>query len=68
MGVTPVCAINSVKRDGIWGMAYNPVEFWILRNGFADSILSKRLTFLAEDFLIIVVYKELYIGSYRIVT
>ena len=47
MGVTPVRALNSIKRGGIWGVAYNPVELWIPRNGLADSILSKRRTSLA---------------------
>ena len=50
MGVTPVRALNSIKPDGIRRVADNPVEFWILRNGPADSILSKRGTSLAEDF------------------
>ena len=50
MGVTPVRALNSIKRGGIWRVANNPVPFWILRNDHADSILGKRLTFLAEDF------------------
>ena len=52
MGVTPVRALNSIKPGGVRRVANNPVEFWILRNGLANSILSKRLTFLsmAEDF------------------
>ena len=50
MGVTPVRALNSIKRDGIGGVANNPVEFWILRRGLADSVLGKRFTFLADDF------------------
>ena len=50
MGVTPVRALNSVKPDGIRGVANNPVEIWILRNGIADSTLGKRCTFLVEDF------------------
>ena len=69
MGVTPVRALNSIKRGGIRGVANNPVEFWILRKDRADSILGKRLTFLAEDFLIKKVhYKGLHIiVSYRII-
>ena len=50
MGVSPVRALNSIKRDGIGGVADNPVVFWILRKDLADSILSKRLTFLADEF------------------
>ena len=50
MGVTPVSALNSIKRDGIGRVANNPVEFWILRSDLADSTLSKRLTSLAKDF------------------
>ena len=50
MSVTPVRALNSIKPDGVGGVANNPVEFWILRNRLADSTLSKLLTFLAEDF------------------
>ena len=50
MGVTPVRALNSIKIDRIGGVANYPVVFWILRNGLGDSILGKRLTFLAEDF------------------
>ena len=50
MGVIPVRALDSIKRGGIGGVANNPVEFWITRNGLADSTLSKRFTFLAEDF------------------
>ena len=50
MGVTPVRAFNSIKHGGIGGVANNPVELWILGNHFADSILSKRLTFLGKDF------------------
>ena len=50
MGVAPVRALNSIKSDGIGGVANNPVEFWILRRDLADSILSERLTFLVEDF------------------
>ena len=61
MGVTPVCALNTIKRDGIGGVANNPVVFRILQNDVADSSSSTRLTSLAEDFLIKVLYKELYI-------
>ena len=50
MGVTPVRALDSIKPDGIGGVANNPVEFWILRNDTVDRIYSKRLTFLAEDY------------------
>ena len=50
MGVTPVRTLNAIKSDGIGGVANNPVKFWILCRDLADSILSKRLTFLAEDF------------------
>ena len=50
MGVTPVRALNSIKPDGIGGVANNPVEIWIWRHGLADSILGKRLKFLAEEF------------------
>ena len=50
MGVTPVRALNSIKTCGIGGMANNPVVVRILRSELADSIESKRLTFLAEDF------------------
>ena len=49
MLVTPVRALNSIKRDGIRGVADNPVEIWIIRNGLGDSFLSKRRTFLAEE-------------------
>ena len=50
MGVTPICALNSIKPDGIGGVANNPVEFWILRNGLVDGILGELLTSLAKDF------------------
>ena len=51
MGVTPVRALNSIKRGGIeGGVANNPIEFWILRIDVADSILGKCGTSLAEDF------------------
>ena len=50
MGVSPVRALNSIKRDGVGGVANNPVECWILRKGLADSTFSKSLTSLAEDF------------------
>ena len=50
MGVTPVRALYSIKIGGIGGVANNPVEGWILRNDLADSILSKRLTSLANNF------------------
>ena len=50
MGVTPVRALNSIKRDRIGRVANNPVEFWILRRGLADSTFGERHTFLAEDF------------------
>ena len=50
MCVTPIRALNSIKIDGIRRVADNPVECWILQDGLADSILGKRLTFLAEDF------------------
>ena len=50
MGVIPVRTLNSIKRDRIGGVANDPVIFWILRNGLADRILGKRLTFLAENF------------------
>jgi hypothetical protein len=50
MGVTIVRALNSIKPNGIGGVANNPVEIWILRSHLADSIFGKRLTFLAEDF------------------
>jgi hypothetical protein len=50
MGVTPVRSLNSIKRNGIGGVADNPVVIWILRIDIADSILGKSLTFLAEDF------------------
>ena len=50
MGVTPVRALNPIKPESIGRVANNPVVFWILRKEIADSILSKRLTFLAEDF------------------
>ena len=50
MGVTPVRALNSIKIGGIGGVANNPVVFRILRFDLVDSILSKRRTFLAEDF------------------
>ena len=46
MGVTVVLALNSIKPNGIGGVANNPVEFWILRHHLADSILGERLTFL----------------------
>ena len=49
MRVTIVNAFNSIERGGIGGVANNPVEIWILRNGTADSILGKQRTFLAED-------------------
>ena len=49
MGVTPVGALNSIKPDGIGGVANNPVESRILRYDLVDSIISKRLTFLVED-------------------
>ena len=50
MGVTIVRALNSIKPDGIGGVpvANNPVGFWIMRYHHTDSILGKRLTFLAE--------------------
>ena len=70
MGVTVVCALSSIKPDGIGGVANNPIPFWILRNGVADGVLGKRLTFLVKRlFLIKVFYKEFYINasSYRIV-
>ena len=50
MGVTPVRAFISFKLKGIGGVANNPVEFWILRNHFADSICCKLLAFLEEYF------------------
>ena len=50
MGVTPVRAHISFEVEGIGGVANNPVVFWILRNHLADSISSKRLAFLVEDF------------------
>jgi hypothetical protein len=50
MGVTIVLAFNSIKPDGIGGVANNPVEIWKLRFHLADNLLSKGLTFLAEDF------------------
>ena len=50
MGVTPVRALDPIKRDGIGRMTNNPVEFWILRKGLANRIFSKHLTSLAEDF------------------
>jgi hypothetical protein len=50
MGVTIIRALNSIKLDGIGGVANNPVPRWILRRGLVDSILGKRRTFLAEDF------------------
>jgi hypothetical protein len=50
MTVTPVLALNSIKGDGIGGVANNPVEFWILRIDVGDSIYGKLLTSLAEDF------------------
>ena len=50
MGVTPVRALNSIKPDGIGGVANNPVEFWIQRYHLVDSILGKRITSLADDF------------------
>ena len=56
MGVTPVRALNSIKPNRIRGVANYPVVICILRIDLADSILSKRLTPLAEIFLI---YKEL---------
>ena len=49
MVVTPVCALNSIKRDGIGSVANNPVECWIFRNGSVDGILGKRFTSLVED-------------------
>jgi hypothetical protein len=67
MGVIPVCALNSIKRDGIGGVANNPVEIWILRNHLVDSILSKRLAFLAEDFNQIALQGTPHHCSYRIV-
>ena len=48
MGVTPVRALISIKIEAIGGMANNPVPLRVLRNEFGDSILGKRLTFLAE--------------------
>ena len=50
MDVTPVRALNSIKRGRVGGVANNPVPFWILRNDPADGILCKRLASLAEDF------------------
>ena len=50
MDETPVLVLNSIKRGGVGGVANNPVDFWIRRNGFVDGILGKRLTYLAEDF------------------
>ena len=50
MGLTPVRTLNPIKRDGIGGVANDPVIFWILRKGVTDSILGKRLTFLVEEF------------------
>ena len=50
MGVTPVRALNSIKPIRIGGVANNPVVIWILQEEPADGPLSKRLTFLAEDF------------------
>ena len=50
MRVTPVRALNSIKIDGIRGVANNPVEFWVIENGLGDSSLGKRFTFLAEEF------------------
>ena len=49
MVVTPVRALNSIKRDGIVSVTNNPVEFWIFRNGNVDSILGIRRTSLVED-------------------
>jgi hypothetical protein len=48
MGVTPVLALNSIKREGIGRVANNPVETRILRNHLVDSLFSKRHTPLAE--------------------
>ena len=50
MGVTPVCALNSIKPGGIGGVANNPVPFWILRNSVVDGVLGECLTFLVKDF------------------
>ena len=50
MGITPVRALNSIKIGGIGGVANNPVVVRILRFDLADSVESKLLTFLAEDF------------------
>ena len=58
MSGTPVRVLNSIKVDGIWGVANNPAEFWILGIKLADSILGKLLAFLAE-LLIKLLYKEL---------
>ena len=67
MGVTPVRALNSIKRDGIGRVTNNPVEFRIFRNASADSVLGKRFASLVEDSCQ-VFYKALYIfASYRIV-
>ena len=49
MVVTPVLALNSIKRDGIGRVANNPVQFWIFRNGRVDSIFGKRGTSLEEE-------------------
>ena len=68
MGVTPVRALISIKIEAVGGMANNPVPLRVLRNEFGDSILGKRLTFLAERLSIRVLYDKLYIiASYRIV-
>ena len=50
IGVTPVRALLSIKRGGIGRVTNNPVEFVILRQDTVDSILSKRLPFLAKYF------------------
>ena len=65
---TPVRALNSIKSDGIGGVANNPVKTWIFRNDMVDSALGKRSTFLAKKLLNEEIYKEpCIISSYRIV-
>ena len=50
MGVAIVRALNSIKRDGIGGVANNPVEVWPLWYHLGDASLGKVFTFLAENF------------------
>ena len=60
MGVTPVRALNSIKRDVMFGVANNPVFSCSLFHGLGDSSFGKPLTSLAKDFLISALHGNLH--------